>query len=90
VGDKVFSETGNRGSFAEYVVANEANVVTMPTNVDFLAAAGVPMAGLTALQGMRDYCKVKEGSKVSFAALLTVLAVSALVFPCSGIILSNS
>jgi NADPH:quinone reductase-like Zn-dependent oxidoreductase len=79
VGDKVFSETGNRGSFADYVAANEANVVTMPTNVDFLTAAGVPMAGLTALQGLRDYCKAKEGSKVSAAALFGVLAVSALV-----------
>jgi alcohol dehydrogenase len=82
VGDKVFSDTGNRGSFAEYVAANEANVVTMPTNVDFLTAAGVPLAALTALQGLRDYCNAMDGSKVSCAALLDALAVSAFGIPC--------
>jgi NADPH:quinone reductase-like Zn-dependent oxidoreductase len=51
VGDEVFGMAG--GAFGEYVRASEDAVVPKPANVTFEQAAAVPMAGLTALQGLR-------------------------------------
>src|SRR2546422_4320001 len=51
-GDKVFG--GGRGVFAEYACTGESNIVPMPDNVTFEQAASVNVAGLTALQGLRD------------------------------------
>ena len=50
-GDEVFG--AGRGAFAEYVCASESKVVLKPENVTFEQAASVPIAGLTALQGLR-------------------------------------
>jgi NADPH:quinone reductase-like Zn-dependent oxidoreductase len=61
-GDSVFGI--QRGAFAEYVCAAEDKVVMMPANVSFGAAAAVPVAALTALQGTRDQGKVQTGHKV--------------------------
>ncbi|MDT4966710.1 MAG: hypothetical protein QOJ64_1447 [Acidobacteriota bacterium] len=61
-GDAVFG--GARGAFAEYVCAGENKVVTKPDNVTFEQAASINVAGLTALQGLRDKGKIKPGSKV--------------------------
>ncbi len=61
-GDEVFGEIG--GSFAEYAVAKEKNIAHKPENSSFEEAAAVPLAGLTALQGLRDHGQVKEGDKV--------------------------
>ena len=59
--DAVFG--GWHGAFAEYVCARE-NLVHKPANVTFEQAAGVGIAGLTALQGLRDHGKLKAGQKV--------------------------
>lgn len=61
-GDKVFG-TG-RGSFAEYVCAPESSLVMKPENVTFEQAASVPVAALTALQGLRDSRQIQPGQKV--------------------------
>ena len=61
-GDEVFGTGG--GAFSEYVRARETKLVLKPANVTFEQAAGVPVAALTALQGLRDYGKVKPGQKV--------------------------
>lgn len=61
-GDEVFG--GSRGSFAEYVSVPEDRIVRKPANVTFEQAAAVPMAGLTALQGLRDKGRIQPGSKV--------------------------
>ena len=61
-GDAVFG-TGP-GSFAEYVRAGQNKVVLKPANVTFEQAAAVPIAALTALQGLRDQAKVQPGQKV--------------------------
>ena len=61
-GDEVFGEIS--GSFAEYAVAKEKNLATKPSNASFEEAAAVPLAGLTALQGLRDHGQVKAGDKV--------------------------
>jgi NADPH:quinone reductase-like Zn-dependent oxidoreductase len=63
VGDEVFG--GRTGAFAEYVCVREARAVALkPTNITFEQAASVPIAGITALQGLRDKGKVQPGQKV--------------------------
>ncbi len=61
-GDEVFGEAG--GAFAEYVAASEKVLAFKPPNVSFEEAAAVPVAGLTALQGLRDKAQIQPGHKV--------------------------
>ena len=61
-GDEVFG--GCRGAFAEYVCAVEDELVSKPANVSFEAAAAVPVAALTALQGLRNKGRINPGHKV--------------------------
>jgi NADPH:quinone reductase-like Zn-dependent oxidoreductase len=62
-GDEVFG--GRDGAFAEYVcVREERAIVPKPANVSFEQAAAVPVAGLTALQGLRDKGGLQPGQKV--------------------------
>jgi NADPH:quinone reductase-like Zn-dependent oxidoreductase len=62
-GDEVFG-TGGGAAFAEYVCARKTKLVLKPTNSTFEQAAAVPIAALTALQGLRDNGKVQPGQKV--------------------------
>jgi NADPH:quinone reductase-like Zn-dependent oxidoreductase len=59
-GDEVFG--GRSGAFAEYVSA--INVVRKPANVTFEEAATMGIAGLTALQGLRDHGRLQPGERV--------------------------
>lgn len=61
-GDPVFGTC--KGGFAEYGLAREDRLVAKPANVTFDAAASVPVAGTTALQGVRDAAHVQPGQKV--------------------------
>ena len=61
-GDEVFG--WSTGSFAEYAAASEDELALKPINVTFEQAAAVPMAGLVALQALRDHGKVRAGQKV--------------------------
>jgi len=62
-GDEVFG--GKRGAFAQYVnVRDERAVVRKPDNIDFEQAAALPVAGVTALQALRDGGQLKSGQKV--------------------------
>jgi NADPH:quinone reductase-like Zn-dependent oxidoreductase len=61
-GDEVFGAC--RGALAEYVSASESKLAMKPNNVTFEQAASVPVAGLTALQGLRDKGKIQPGQKV--------------------------
>jgi NADPH:quinone reductase-like Zn-dependent oxidoreductase len=62
-GDDVFG--GKSGAFAEYVcVPEDRSVVLKPANLTFEQAAAVPVAALTALQGLRDKAQVQPGQKV--------------------------
>jgi NADPH:quinone reductase-like Zn-dependent oxidoreductase len=61
-GDKVFGSC--RGAFAEYVCTAESKITMKPDTVTFEQAASVNVAGLTALQGLRDKGKIQPGSKV--------------------------
>jgi len=65
-GDEVFgdlSECG-RGGFAEYVCARENALVLKPVNLTFEEAAAAPLAGVTALQGLREKGQIKPGQQV--------------------------
>src|SRR3984893_17383387 len=62
-GDEVFG--GKTGAFAQYVcVLADRSVVLKPANMTFEQAASVPIAGITALQGLRDKGKIQPGQKV--------------------------
>jgi NADPH:quinone reductase-like Zn-dependent oxidoreductase len=61
-GDAVFG--GSRGAFAEYVCAREDRLALKPANLTFEQAAALPVAGLTALQGLRDKGRIQPGQKV--------------------------
>jgi NADPH:quinone reductase-like Zn-dependent oxidoreductase len=60
-GDDVFGLAA--GAFAEFVCV-ESGVGRKPTNLSFEEAAAVPIAGLSALQGLRDHGKLEPGHKV--------------------------
>src|SRR5688572_23033832 len=62
-GDEVFG--GRRGAFAEYVTVREDRALALkPANVTFEEAAAVPMAGVTALQSLREKGRIQPGQKV--------------------------
>jgi NADPH:quinone reductase-like Zn-dependent oxidoreductase len=64
-GDEVFGvSAGSSGGFAEYATANENHLALKPANLSFEAAAAVPVAALTALQGLRDKGQIQSGQKV--------------------------
>jgi NADPH:quinone reductase-like Zn-dependent oxidoreductase len=72
-GDEVFGEVDGEvpgkpllelASFAEYVCVSEDNVALKPANMTFEQAAAVPLAGFTALQGLRDQGRIEPGQKV--------------------------
>jgi NADPH:quinone reductase-like Zn-dependent oxidoreductase len=61
-GDEVFGSW--TGSFAEYVSVPENKVALKPANLSFEEAAAVPVAAITALQGLRDKGQIQPGQKV--------------------------
>lgn len=61
-GDEVFGAA--RGTVAEYVSARVDRLVGKPGNITFEQAAAVPVAALTALQGLRDKGRLLPGQKV--------------------------
>jgi NADPH:quinone reductase-like Zn-dependent oxidoreductase len=62
-GDEVFG-TSRGGTFAEYVCADEKKLAVKPANLTFEQAAAVPVAAITALQGLRDKGRIQPGQKV--------------------------
>jgi NADPH:quinone reductase-like Zn-dependent oxidoreductase len=62
VGDAVFGTA--KGTFAEYVCASASTLALKPENLTWEQAASVPLAGITALQGLRDKGKVLKGQSV--------------------------
>jgi NADPH:quinone reductase-like Zn-dependent oxidoreductase len=61
-GDEVFGEC--TGAFAEYACAAENQVALKPSNLSFEEAAAVPVAALTALQGLRNKGQIQPGQQV--------------------------
>jgi NADPH:quinone reductase-like Zn-dependent oxidoreductase len=62
-GDEVFG--ARSGSMAEYVEARaDRSIVLKPENITFEQAAAIPIAAITALQGLRDKGQIRPGQKV--------------------------
>jgi NADPH:quinone reductase-like Zn-dependent oxidoreductase len=62
-GDEVYADVV-MGGFAEYVAVAEDKVAPKPANLTFEQAAAVPLAAVTALQGLRDHGRVQPGQQV--------------------------
>jgi NADPH:quinone reductase-like Zn-dependent oxidoreductase len=63
-GDEVFGGGKNLGGFAEYVCTAEDNLALKPANLSFEDAAAVPVAAISALQGLRDKGSIQQGQNV--------------------------
>jgi NADPH:quinone reductase-like Zn-dependent oxidoreductase len=65
-GDEVFGNLSGfgRSGFAEYVCAPENALALKPDNISFEEAAAVPLAAVTALQGIRDKGQIRSGQNV--------------------------
>jgi len=61
-GDEVIGMV--KGGFAQYAVASEKALVLKPANATFHEAAAMPMASITALQGLRDEGQISSGQRV--------------------------
>jgi len=61
-GDAVFGL--GKGAFSEYACAAESALCSKPIGISFEEAAAIPIAGLTALQGLRDKGRLQPGQKV--------------------------
>jgi NADPH:quinone reductase-like Zn-dependent oxidoreductase len=64
-GDEVFGGLEERGTLAEYItISADGAVLTRPSSLTFEQAAAVPVAGVTALQALRDKGQIRSGHKV--------------------------
>jgi NADPH:quinone reductase-like Zn-dependent oxidoreductase len=64
-GDEVYAMLGiDRGSYAEHVIVRANEAASKPMSLDHIAAAAVPLAGLTAWQGLFRYGELKRGQRV--------------------------
>src|SRR5512137_1490191 len=65
-GDAVFGDIAGTGGggLAEFARARESSLAPLPAGLSFEEAAAVPMAALTALQGLRDKGRIRPGAKV--------------------------
>jgi NADPH:quinone reductase-like Zn-dependent oxidoreductase len=65
-GDEVFGDLSGCGwgGYAEYAAVPEKAIALKPANLSFEEAAAVPMAGVTALQSLRDKGRIQLGQKV--------------------------
>jgi len=66
IGDAVFGEVFKTGlgAFGEYVTVRENAIAHKPENLSFEQAAAVPIAAMTALQGLRNKGQIRAGQKV--------------------------
>jgi NADPH:quinone reductase-like Zn-dependent oxidoreductase len=65
-GDQVYGRTdlARDGSYAEYMVARESEIALKPKSIDFVTAAAIPLAALTAWQALFDNAKLAAGQTV--------------------------
>jgi len=65
-GDRVFARVDKKamGAFADYAVVQEDLAAPIPASLDFASAAAVPLAGLTALQALRDELRLSAGDRI--------------------------
>jgi NADPH:quinone reductase-like Zn-dependent oxidoreductase len=63
-GDGVWGQSTNGGGLAEYACAREGRLVHKPAGSSFEEVASIPVAGITALQGLVDHGNVQPGQRV--------------------------
>lgn len=64
-GDAIFAMLGiEHGGYAEYAIVKDSEAAAKPRSLDFVSAASVPLAGLTAWQGLFRYGELKAGQRV--------------------------
>lgn len=65
-GDEVYGKVDiiKNGAYAEYVATSPEHIALKPQKMDFEQAATIPLAGLTALQALRDMGGIKSGMNV--------------------------
>jgi alcohol dehydrogenase len=70
VGDRVFARVAKdrMGAFAQFAVVDEDHAAAMPASLDFATAAAIPLAGLTALQALRDELHIARGQRIFLSA----------------------
>ncbi|HUD20325.1 MAG TPA: NADP-dependent oxidoreductase [Patescibacteria group bacterium] len=68
VGDEVYGQAiilnGGSGTMAEFVAANGANTAKKPKSISFNEAGALPLAGVSAIQGLEEHIKLKKGQKI--------------------------
>lgn len=66
VGDAVYGrpDTSRNGTYAEYVAVRAGELAPKPQSLDHNQAAAIPLAGLTAWQGIFDHGKLEAGQKI--------------------------
>ncbi len=65
VGDQVYGDIiSTKGAFGEYALAHAIVLAKKPSNISMVEAASLPLAGLTALQGLTTHGQLKQGQKV--------------------------
>lgn len=66
IGDQIYSRPSifRNGSYAEYVAVKHSEVALMPESIDYIHAAAVPLAGLTAWQSLFDLAHLQAGQKI--------------------------
>jgi NADPH:quinone reductase-like Zn-dependent oxidoreductase len=66
VGDEVYGCVGTMAgkTHAESVTLSESNIALKPANLNLIEAGAVPLAGLTALQVLRDFGRIRSGDRV--------------------------
>jgi NADPH:quinone reductase-like Zn-dependent oxidoreductase len=65
VGQSVFALLGyDRGAYAQHIIVRKGEWAAKPENVSYVEAAAVPLAALTAWQGMIDQGGLREGQRV--------------------------
>ena len=65
-GDRVFGrpDTTRNGTYAEYTAVKASEIAAAPKFLDPISTAGIPLAGLTAWQGIFDHGKLQKGQRI--------------------------
>jgi NADPH:quinone reductase-like Zn-dependent oxidoreductase len=64
VGDRVMGPLGAPGAYADFVVADEANLALTPSGMDDVQAAAIPIAAVTAWQSLHHAGPVRAGQRI--------------------------
>jgi NADPH:quinone reductase-like Zn-dependent oxidoreductase len=69
-GDEVFGrpDLARPGAYAEYIAVREGEIARKPAALDYVQAAAIPLAGLTAWQALFDVAELKPGQRVLIQA----------------------